>query len=137
PRAARELVSAAWAPYEVVAAAADRAGCADLPAVREAQAAQRARERRLRVRRGREGLLAQRAAGGVRHRTDTARSSALKPAPTARANGKTNATTAAAVRQPRSLTIMKTFAMQGTNSVIVTAATSACTASSCPARASA
>ena len=43
--------------------------------------------------------------------------------PTATAKGRTNAATARAVRAPRSLTIMKKFAMQGMNSVIVTAAT--------------
>ena len=48
-----------------------------------------------------------------------------------------NAATASAVRQPRSFTIMKKFAMQGMNSVMVTEATRACTASRRPSRASA
>src|SRR5262249_44422579 len=110
PRAARELVSAARAADQFVAAAPDRAGRADLAAVREAQAAQRAGEGPFRVRRGLEGTLAEGAAGAVGHgRTGSARSSALRAAPTAIAKGKMKATTAVAVRHPRSLTIMKKF----------------------------
>ena len=39
---------------------------------------------------------------------------------------------ATAMRQPRSFTMMKKLATHGTNKVIVTSATTACTGVSCP-----
>src|SRR4051794_17503741 len=84
-RATWELVAAARAAHELVAAVRDRTGRAPLPAVSEAQAAERARESRLRIRCRLEGQWV-RPSRKIAHGR-TAPISALRLAPTSTANG--------------------------------------------------
>src|SRR5262245_64626995 len=105
-----------------LAAPPQRAGSADETRVGEAPSAQRAAEP---------------SGGGRGHvrRPGKRRRNAFSSAPTATANGNTNAAMARPVRQPRSFTIIKKFATQGMNSVTVVTATTTWTGSRRPARA--
>src|SRR6266545_6877018 len=134
-----ELKTAVGA-LDQVASVRHRAGAADPTPVREARSAERASENGSGVLEGgnRPERISRRRGGRAAHLrfTGNAVRTQWTAAPAPSANGVMNAAIARAVLQPRSLTIMKKFAMHGMKRVIVTMETTICSAESFPWRAS-
>src|SRR6266542_2513433 len=133
-------LKAAVGALDQVASVRHRAGAADPTPVPEARSAERARENGSGVREGgkRPERIPRRRGGRAAHLrfTEKAVRAQWTAAPAPSAKGVMNAAIATAVFQPRSLTIMKKFAIHGMKSVIVTMETTICSAESFPWRAS-
>src|SRR6266540_6592184 len=139
PGRTRELKAAVGA-LDQIASVRHRAGAADPTPVIEARSAERARENSSGVLKGgkRPERISRRRGGRPVHLrfTENVVRAQWTAAPAPSAKDVMNAAIARAVFQPRSLTIMKKFAMHGMKRVIVTMETTICSAESFPWRAS-